>query len=104
MEPDYTLFVCSLHIMNDTQQTAHSILCVVQTRQQPNIAHVVPEHGLAAGMIQVPCMADNTQQWEGLYYPVSFCTHSQDMIVNCTLFTLLLQCSVGNSLLFVLHQ
>ncbi len=59
---------------------------------------------VAAGMIQVPCMADNTQQWEGLYYPVSFCTHSQDMIVNCTLFTLLLQCSVGNSLLFVLHQ
>ncbi len=46
MEPDFTLFVCSLHIMNDTQQTAYSIQCVVQTRQQPNIAHIVPEHGL----------------------------------------------------------
>ena len=25
----------------------------------------------AAGMLKVPCMDDNTQHWEGLYYPVS---------------------------------
>jgi len=58
----------------------------------------------AAGMIQVPCTADNTQQWEGLYYPVSFCPLNQYVVVNCTLFTLLLQYSVSNSLLSASHQ
>ncbi len=33
-----------------------------------------------AGMIQVPCTAGNTQQWEGLYYPVSLSTQTRLMI------------------------
>jgi hypothetical protein len=92
-----------MHVTYDTQQTAYCVWYRLDSNQ--TLLTLCQSMALvAAGMIQVPCTADNTQQWEGLYYPVSFCTHTQYIVVDCTLFTLLLQCSVSNSLLSASYQ
>lgn len=43
---------CCQHLMTALRFGAERLLC-------------------GAGMLQVPCRANDTQQWEGLYYPVS---------------------------------
>lgn len=73
-----------VHMIASFQNVTQGLLLTrwLFSAEEPTVPFHADHAVLFAGMLQVPCRANNTQQWEGLYYPVRLLTHSHDVRLN----------------------